>query len=300
MLKRIITGAIMLACLFPLIIIQNIYVEIAYCILGMFMTFMGTFEFTNALYKNNNNLKPFRFIIPMFSSMLAFLVFNATYNLTNAYYQFIAMLFYIFVIVIILVMMIFVKNSSITDIGSLVLAFTYGGLLFSYALSLRYFTSNNLSLIGAKLNGRQSIMYVYTIVLITDTFAYLVGSKWGKRKLCPSISPHKSFEGAIGGAVFGTVVGVLILFLYKIINMPDSTGLLILFICIGILLSFVISCTVQIGDLVESKFKRSLGIKDFGKILPGHGGMLDRFDSFILSGSLFYIFLMFIEFVILG
>ena len=290
----------MLAVLFPLILIQNIYVEIAYCFLGMFMTFMGTYEFTNALYKKNNNLKPFRFVIPMFSSMLTFLVFNATYNLTNAYYQFIAMLFYIFIVIVILIMMIFVKKSNIADVGSLIMAFTYGGLLFSYALSLRYFNSSNLSLIDVKLNGRQSIMYVYTIVLITDTFAYLVGSKWGKRKLCPTISPNKSLEGAIGGAVFGTIVGALILFLYKITNIPENAGMFILIVIIGILLSFVISCTVQIGDLVESKFKRSLDLKDFGKILPGHGGILDRFDSFILSGSLFYVFLMMIEFIILG
>lgn len=297
MLKRIITGAIMLGVLLPLILIQNKYVELAYCALGMFMTFVGTYEFTNALYKKNPNLKLYRIITPILSSLLTFLVFNATYHLHELQYQLYAILFYIFGVGLILILMIFTHDSTINDIGGVILAFTYGGLLFSYALSLRYFVPENINNTFISLNGRQSLMFVYTIVLITDTFAYLVGRRFGKRKLCPTISPNKSVEGAIGGEVFGMLVGVGIIYLYQIVS---TTDYIVLVILIGLVLSMIIAFSVQIGDLIESKFKRSLDIKDFGKILPGHGGMLDRFDSLIFSGTIFYIFLMFIEFVILG
>ena len=135
-------------------------------------------------------------------------------------------------------------------------------------------------------------MFVYTIVLLTDTFAYLVGRKWGKRKMAPTISPKKSVEGAIGGLIAGVVFGVSILFIYKIVR---TSELLVVIILVGAVISALISCAVQFGDLVESKFKRSFEVKDFGKILPGHGGILDRFDSFIYSGIIFYIVCLIIE-----
>ena len=297
MLKRIITGGVMLAILLPLILINNIVAEVGFCVVGMFMTFMGTFEFVNALYKQNANLKRYRIIVPILSSVLSLLVFNATYNLDDFVYHLYALLFFFVGIIIIFVLMIFTKDSKINDISSVVLAFTYGGLLFSYALSLRYFVPKNINNTFVSLNGRQTLMFLYTIVMATDVFAYLVGSKFGKRKLCPTISPHKSVEGAIGGEVAGIIFGVGIIYLYGIV---DTTQYIAWVIILGILLCAMISASVQIGDLVESKFKRGLNIKDFGKILPGHGGILDRFDSLIFSGSMFYIFLMFIEMVILG
>lgn len=122
-------------------------------------------------------------------------------------------------------------------------------------------------------------LYVFIFLWVSDTGAYCCGSLIGKHKLFPRVSPGKTWEGSIGGAVFVVVAAVLIWYLTErnsIESMGMSVGELI-----GLGLVVVIFGTW--GDLVESLFKRTLCIKDSGNILPGHGGMLDRFDSSLLA-----------------
>ena len=112
---------------------------------------------------------------------------------------------------------------------------------------------------------------------ITDVFAYLTGRLFGRHKLIPEISPKKTIEGSIGGIVFCTLAAVLFGFvLSKTADDITAVGYLPLAIA-----GFIISILSQIGDLILSAVKRRYGIKDFGWILPGHGGILDRFDSVI-------------------
>ena len=148
-----------------------------------------------------------------------------------------------------------------------------------------------------KINGVNAFLYVYLVVLITDTFAYLFGIKFGKRKLCPSISPKKSVEGAIAGLVGGAVIGTVGAFLFGMISFE---GNIVIRVIVMLLFSALLSMIVQLGDLVESKLKRSFDVKDFGNIMPGHGGILDRFDSLIFSGLVYYIIVMIMEVIILG
>lgn len=299
MLKRIITGAIMLGILLPLIIIKSPICEVLFAVVVVFISVVGTFEYVNGAYKSGGSfnpvLKKYRFLVAGFSGMIAFLCCNATYNMCkegNFIYHIYPMLTYLISVIVILFLMLWTKDSQANDIGHCIVGLTYSGLLLGYAFSLRYFEPTNINKTFIDLNGRQSFMYVYTIVLLTDTFAYLVGCKWGKRKMAPTISPKKSVEGAFGGLVAGILFGVAIIFLYQIIDTTDHLALVIL---IGAIISGLISCAVQFGDLVESKFKRSFDVKDFGKILPGHGGILDRFDSFIYSGIIFYVVFLIIE-----
>lgn len=122
--------------------------------------------------------------------------------------------------------------------------------------------------------------YIYLLIFIsawvTDIFAYLSGVLFGKHKLLPEISPKKTVEGSIGGAVFSaaafSVTAMLIGLSY--IGLP-------LIITCGIL----VSCIAQVGDLSMSAVKRQFGIKDFGNLFPGHGGVLDRFDSILAVSS---------------
>ena len=129
------------------------------------------------------------------------------------------------------------------------------------------------------------IMYVYTLPLsvfvflwVNDTGAYCCGSLFGKHMLFPRVSPGKSWEGSIGGGVFVLAAAALVGYLTDTYDMtPTGMGM---WEWMGLGLTVVVFGTW--GDLVESLFKRTLGIKDSGNILPGHGGMLDRFDSSLL------------------
>ncbi len=141
----------------------------------------------------------------------------------------------------------------------------------------------------------EGIMYIYTLPLsvfvflwINDSGAYCCGSLFGKHKLFPRVSPGKSWEGSIGGGVFVIAAAVLVWYLTDTYDM-NPTGMTALE-WIGLGLTVVVFGTW--GDLVESLFKRTLGIKDSGNILPGHGGMLDRFDSSLLAipAAVIYLF----------
>lgn len=121
---------------------------------------------------------------------------------------------------------------------------------------------------------------VWTVVLSamgTDIFAYFVGSLLGRHKLCPKISPKKTVEGAIGGIV-GSVIFCSI---FGYIIFAES---IMHFVVIGAFGSIF----AQVGDLTASIFKRKMGIKDYGSLIPGHGGILDRFDSLLFTGPFVY------------
>lgn len=119
--------------------------------------------------------------------------------------------------------------------------------------------------------GLHYILYAFLIVWLTDTGAYLFGKMMGKHKLWPVISPNKTIEGFIGGLFCSLIVPLAMLYFVDF-NMN-------VWILLGVTL--ILSLFGQLGDLVESGFKRHFGVKDSGRILPGHGGILDRFDSFM-------------------
>lgn len=120
---------------------------------------------------------------------------------------------------------------------------------------------------------------VFVFLWINDSGAYCCGSLLGRHKLFPRISPGKSWEGSVGGAVFVAAAAVLIWHLTELYGVNDLQLSAVEWVGLGL----VVTVFGTWGDLVESLFKRTLGIKDSGKILPGHGGMLDRFDSSLLA-----------------
>ncbi len=121
--------------------------------------------------------------------------------------------------------------------------------------------------------GRFLFLIPFIFGWVTDTFAYICGRLFGKHKLIPAVSPKKTVEGAIGGVIFCALTTVLYGFIvHKVFHAVPNYPVLIL-------MGLVISVVSQIGDLMLSAIKRSFGIKDYGKMLPGHGGLLDRFDS---------------------
>ena len=131
--------------------------------------------------------------------------------------------------------------------------------------------------------GIQLVVYLFALIAVADSGAYFGGRFWGRNKLAPSVSPGKSWEGVISGLV---CVGVLAYFCVEIVMQrpPDwqSTG-------VFIVISLVTAAFSIVGDLTESMFKRRVGLKDSGSILPGHGGVLDRIDSMTAAAPLFAI-----------
>ena len=113
---------------------------------------------------------------------------------------------------------------------------------------------------------------------ISDVCAYFVGVTMGKHKIVPHISPKKTWEGCVGGAI-GCALIVMLYFDFVVYPLDELKINIVLFSIIMFVLGFVISCLSQIGDWLASLVKRKVGIKDYGNIFPGHGGMMDRFDS---------------------
>lgn len=141
--------------------------------------------------------------------------------------------------------------------------------------------------------GTVAISFAIFLPVFSDTFAYLVGSTLGKRKLCPSISPKKTVAGAIGGllgSVLCAVTFFLLFDLYAVIpvgyvSFSDSVAVrAVVFVVLGI----VGGVLAEIGDLAASRIKRTINIKDFGNIFPGHGGVLDRLDSIMFTLVMFF------------
>ena len=128
---------------------------------------------------------------------------------------------------------------------------------------------------------RKAAAGVYTCLLYTSTIAYVVGRKLGKRKLAPALSPGKTVAGAIGGLCGSLAVGIIFSLIYPFLSLWFLLSL-----------GLLVGLAAQLGDLWESAIKRTAGTKDAGKIIPGHGGVLDRFDSMFFTAPVVYYYLM--------
>lgn len=146
---------------------------------------------------------------------------------------------------------------------------------------------------GIKDYNPKIIIGLFILIWTNDTFAYLVGKSIGKHKLLERISPKKTIEGFIGGVVFAIFTGYLISKLYIKASPSFSEKSILIWTTIAL----IVGVFGTIGDLIESKFKRIAGIKDSGKIMPGHGGILDRLDSVIFVAPIVFLFYQILNFI---
>lgn len=251
MRTRTITAVIALLLFIPIIVIGSWPMLIAVYLLAL-----------TALYEILKMNRIHIFSIPGILSLIALSILI----LPRADYPLITMITDIqvnMIIVMALLMLSFTvisKNRfSFVDMGFCVLAVAYIGIGFMY-----FYETREAGLIF--------ILYALLIVWMTDTGAYLAGRTFGKRKLWPQISPNKTVEGFVGG-ILSSVLLAVIFSLFGLIENPH--------VILLILYTMILSVAGQLGDLVESALKRHFDVKDSGSLLPGHGGVLDRFDSFI-------------------
>ncbi len=169
-------------------------------------------------------------------------------------------------------------GSTVFNIGH----YNYSDVVFPIASSF-YVGIGFHSLILARMAGLNKVFVALCLVWATDIGAYLIGRQIGRRKLLPKVSPNKTVEGFVGGILSAVVVAIIFLIVDKSLLAGYSFGMMLLLVVIFSIFS-------QFGDLVESAIKRHFGVKDSGKIIPGHGGILDRFDGMIFVFPIMHFF----------
>lgn len=157
--------------------------------------------------------------------------------------------------------------------GKLIFTVVYLALPFGFALSLPKFST-----LDTEKTFTLEVFMLFVLIWSSDTFAYLTGKFFGKHKMAPKISPKKTWEGFAGGVVLTLVLGFFVEQYF-----PELRGN---WMIVGLLVSIF----APLGDLVESQLKRSFAVKDSGNIIPGHGGVLDRLDSFIICAPVVYLY----------
>lgn len=270
MLTRIITAVIMIAVMIPFFIFSN---TAAFAVLICFLTAVGIYEMQGCI----GSKKKLYVSVPTLAAATAMPVIARYGNAGDNFLKY-AFLMAFSVITYTFAAAVFSKHKFAADTAavssSTAIYISFG---FSAIILLRDLE-----------HGQYIYLLAFIIPWVTDTFAYFCGRAFGKHKLIPDVSPKKTVEGSVGGTFCAVLVTLLYGFLIgKFTNAkPDYLAIAIV--------AAVVSLLSQCGDLIASLIKRKYDIKDYGKLFPGHGGVLDRFDSIILTAPFIYFLTYFI------
>lgn len=286
MKKRVITGLILAVIIIPIVWFGDWFM------IGMaiFLSYVGTLELVK-MHANKRGLsKKYQYIVPIMSVLIVTL--GGLIIKLPEYFDITDMIFSLIVVFFgLMIVSLFNRELKTTDVLLFFGFIVYCGVGLMLATSIRQIDNINgkeNSYIGLVLTA-----YIFITTVFTDMGAYQFGVLFGKHKLCPSISPKKTIEGAISGSITGMVFGTgsLVLGEYLLhFSLLDIENSVVRILCIC-LISLILTIVAQFGDLVASKLKREYDIKDYGFIFPGHGGVMDRFDSLIMTGSFFFVIL---------
>lgn len=265
-LKRTLTAggfvAVLLGCTY--------YSQLSFSILFFIITILGVWEFYTLLEKGGNKLQK------IWGTITGAIVFISNAIVCMGYFDYRILVINIPFIFIIFIIELYSKavhpfrNIAFTILGIIYVAVPFSLLNYLVMYSGHY--------------SYELLFGFFFILWCNDSGAYLSGSAFGKRKLFPRVSPGKSWEGSIGGAIASYIVVFIISKWYTSINIIDWVIIAAILIVIGTL-----------GDLVESLLKRSINVKDSGTLLPGHGGILDRFDSLLMATPFVFTYLYLIQ-----
>lgn len=240
-----------------------------------FLLLVGTWECIKIMKFGNGYEK--WVVLPIV--LLIFYMFSKRYFYHDFYFNFRLTEILALALVVIAVVTLFKFTSELYfDSGKLIFTVIYVALPFSFALGLPKYSSydSNFSL---------EVIFLFILIWSSDTFAYLVGKFFGKHKMAPKISPKKTWEGYAGGVVL-----TLVLSYFVEMYQPQLRGN-------WMIVGFLIAAFAPLGDLVESQLKRTFGVKDSGNIIPGHGGVLDRLDSFLICVPVVYLYFILEKFI---
>ncbi len=257
--KRMLTGFIM----GTIVMLCIIWGDLALLCLLAFMLFAGSREYVKML--NHKGFYPSLKVIYLTEAILAAVVYFKRFDLVAITLTICAMGSFMWVLFR-------GRQPYIANVATTLLGMVYCGWFPLHLIFLRDLSCDKYD------SGLGFVVLMFISILLTDIGCYYVGSKFGKHKLAPVISPNKTIEGSVGGAFFA-IIGAIVIGLYLGVQWY-----------IALLAGILCTTFAQIGDLSESLIKRDAGVKDSGTSLPGHGGFLDRTDSFILTLPIMYYF----------
>ena len=283
MLKRILTAVVLLAVVFGTILgLRQVYVEFA-DLVAVAICILGVYEMAQAFKKAEYNAIKGSLTVGCVTIYPLILLFEKTLGKGELG----IILSLVFSLMIAISEFTLIHKFELKDLLATVFILIYPLGIFTTLVLINH---SNYGLLG--------IFLALLIPIMTDTMAYFVGITFKGKKLCPNISPKKTISGAIGGLLGGIIGAMLVFVLF------DVTGLFVNFNNVGLLkltdnllvsgfiygiFGLIGGVMSELGDLGASWIKRKAGIKDFGKIFPGHGGMMDRLDSIIFMLPLVYL-----------
>ena len=267
--KRLITGFLLVGLIIGTLFLMH-YNPIYFAILTAIIALFGIYEMNKA----QKDILPVSYkVLNLLLGLLLLPSFFISKSL-NGVFILIALLFLVAFIIFT-----FDKNVPLQALQSFVLILFYPSLLLAFIFDLTY---------------RESALFLLILVFgigpMADTFAFAVGSIVKGKKLCPHISPKKTISGAIGGLIGGIITGFLIYIVFinffPLIKIPS--------LYIMLIVGFTGAAFTEAGDLAESALKRRFNLKDFGNLLPGHGGVLDRMDGIMFNSLFIFLFFTYI------
>lgn len=279
MAKRIVFGLLWTALGISALVFMNTWFFLAF---AMFLCFMATYELNRSCGIENKPVMILSVavsgIFPLYYEYGHYLQEIEGINLKTEY---------LLVIYILLLCFMMLHNHEKTKfsqiafviVSSLLVPYSFSRLMFFRDIA-KYYPDREYT----TAHGVFLILFLLFSACFTDTFAYFTGSFLGKHKLCPKISPKKTVEGAIGGVLGCVLANVILYAVYDNLIFANPVHNYLAIVLISIVLSVVGMC----GDLTASLIKRNYGIKDFGTLIPGHGGIMDRFDSILFVCAAFY------------
>lgn len=262
--KRTLTAVLLLPLVFVCIQYSS---DLVFFIVIQCLILAALWEFYNLASRRKH--APQKLLGFSMSLIIAFSFYFDSFSLEMALFAslFLGGIYYVLTMNKLEKLMSFPPSMALTFFGAIIVSFTINHFIY-----LR------------REHTPEGIYFLLAVIFIGDTGAYFIGKVFGRHKLAPLASPHKTWEGSIGGVVFACIGGAV----SQMVFFPQAV------LWKAVAFAFVVHVAAQFSDPLESLFKRAAGVKDSSNILPGHGGFLDRIDSLILAGPLYYFMLKYI------